>query len=138
MGCATILIVDDDPDIRRLCRLFLEPKYDVIEAEDGEAGWKMLLGKQPDLVLTDMVMPGVNGLDLATRIKSHPELHTTLVVMMTGATDGEELPDGFWKMGTPADVFVQKPLEMAKLRGTIDSLFEKRVRPRPSPRGGYM
>jgi hypothetical protein len=58
--------------------------------------------------------------------------------MMTGATDGEELPDGFWKMGTPADVFVQKPLEMAKLRGAIDSLFEKRVRPRPNPRGGYM
>lgn len=138
MACATVLIVDDEPMIRSVCRLAIQDKYEVHEAADGEEGWKTVLAKRPDLVVTDMVMPRLDGLDLAERIKSHPELNRTLVVLMTGATEGEELPDGFWRMGTVADEFVQKPVDVTTLRALIDRIFESRVKPAPSPRGGFL
>jgi len=138
MGCATVLIADDEAMIRNLCRLALHDKYEIYEAADGEDAWKLVLAKRPDLVLTDMVMPRLDGLALAQRIKSHPELNRTLVVLITGATAGEELPNGFWRMGTVADQFLQKPLEISELRGAVDRLFQERVRPRSAPRGGYL
>lgn len=138
MACASILVVDDEQMIRSVCRLALQDKYEIHEAEDGEAGWKLALAKRPDLVLTDMVMPKLDGLTLAERIKGHPQLTQTMVLMMTGATEGEELPNGFWRMGTAADEFLQKPLDIATLRATVDGMFEKRVRPKPIPRGGFL
>ncbi len=138
MGCATVLIADDEDAVRTVCRLAIADKYDVLESEDGEEAWKLTLAKRPDLVLTDMVMPKLNGLDLAARIKGHPELRNTLVVVMTGATADEQLPGGFWRMGTVADEFLQKPLDVADIRSTLDRLFENRVRPARPPRGGYL
>mgnify|MGYP000843935875 CR=1 FL=1 len=138
MACASVLIVDDDEIVRSVCRLALVEKYEIYEAEDGEAGWKLALAKRPDLVLTDMVMPKMDGLTLAERIKAHPALKQTLVLMMTGATEGEELPNGFWRMGTAADEFLQKPLDVTVLRATVHGMFEKRIRPQPTPRGGFM
>ena len=138
MGCATVLIADDEEVVRTICRLAIQDKYDVLESEDGEEAWKLILAKRPDLVLTDMIMPKLNGLDLAARIKAHPDLRNTLVVVMTGATAGEQLPGGFWRMGTDADEFLQKPLEVAELRRSLERLFENRVRPGQPPRGGYM
>ncbi len=138
VACATVLIADDEELVRTVCRLALEDKYTVFEAGNGEEAWKLILAKRPDVVLTDMVMPRLHGLDLADRIKSHPELRFTLVILMTGATEGEELPDGFWRMGTVAEEFIQKPVEVQAIRAMVDRLIERRVRPVPPPRGGYL
>ncbi|MBX3728314.1 MAG: response regulator [Candidatus Sumerlaeia bacterium] len=135
---ARILVIEDDADVRLVLRGHLEPLYDVIEAADGVAGWRRFEEERPDLVLTDLGIPGINGLDLTERIRSHPERGTTPVIILTGATQGEDLPAGFWKMGTGADAFFEKPADGPSLRAEIDRLLKARAGYRELPPGkGY-
>lgn len=132
---ACVLIVEDDPDVRLILRGHLEPLFKVIEAPDGLAGWKRFEEDKPHLVLTDLGIPGINGLDLTAKIREHPERGNTPVVILTGATRGEELPGGFWKMGTGADAFFEKPIDGAELRATLDRLLKARAGYRELPPG---
>src|SRR5690606_40315296 len=88
MPDARILVVDDDPDSLEIVRTYLESRgYQVTTAPDGRAALAMLEEARPDLVLLDVMMPGIDGWEGARTIKDHPEFSDTRVVMLTARSE---------------------------------------------------
>lgn len=132
---ATVLIVEDDRDVRDFLQLALSPMYRLEMAPDGRAGWEKFQDLKPDLVLTDLVLPGINGLDLTEKIRAHGERGATPVIILTGATKDEALDPSVWRLGTEADQFLEKPVDPGYLRSEIDRLLKERAGYRPVPPG---
>lgn len=131
--CALILIVDDDPDIRELMKLTLKPLHKVVEARHGKAAWEMLEkdGLRPDVILTDLVMPRMDGLALTEKIKATDWGKETLLIILTGAVAGENIPTHVWKVGTEADHFLEKPYEASVLLRLIDDYMKRKLDYKP-------
>lgn len=103
-----IQVVDDDPTQRLLCREALEQRgYRVEEAEDGENGLEMARDIRPDLILLDVMMPGMNGYDVCREIRADAELNRTPVVIVTALEDLESIETGF---EAGASDFIGKPI----------------------------
>jgi len=135
---ARVLIVDDEPDVLTTLRMQLEPLYTVSEAADGTQAWEAICNQPPDAIVTDLRMPGINGLDLIERIKAHDRYKHIPLIILTGVTRGEELHGNFWKMATDADLFLEKPALAETLRAEIDRLLKERQNWRELPPGkGY-
>ena len=81
---ATVLTVDDSPSIRQMIKVTLEPAgHNVIEAADGAQGLAMAQSKRPDLVITDLNMPTMNGLELIRTLRKQPTLTGLPIVFLT-------------------------------------------------------
>jgi len=78
-----VLIVDDEPNVRRLSRTILSKKFDVVEAEDGKQAIEIANAEKPDVILMDMMMPNVDGLTACYAIKKDPMTKSIPVVMVT-------------------------------------------------------
>lgn len=104
---ATILVVDDHSDIRRLLSITLSKEFQVLEAEDGVTAMEMVRRHQPRVVLLDVMMPGeMDGLQVLEAIKSDPLTRSTLVVMITARGQTVDQEEGR-KLG--ADAYFIKP-----------------------------
>jgi CheY-like chemotaxis protein len=118
---ALILVIDDVATMRELVRRMLRGKHSVIEAEDGEVGIAMVEKQNPDLVITDLIMPKKEGLETIQQIRrSHPNIK---VIAMSGHVrhDGESYLDAARKLG--ADAILAKPFLRAALLDVIDRLL---------------
>ena len=115
----TLLIVDDEPIIRDLCARALKG-FKILQASDGQEALELLHQQEVDVVLTDVMMPRLNGLDLLGQIKA--ETPDKIVILMTGYTEKEVILQAL-KAG--ADEFISKPLNLLQLRTTIDKTLEK-------------
>ena len=83
-----ILVVDDEPDSRGMLRMYFEIRgFEVAEAEDGYQAVERALRLRPDLVVMDMAMPLVDGINSATAMRQHDELHAIPIVALTGFGD---------------------------------------------------
>jgi CheY-like chemotaxis protein len=92
MNLKTILVVDDEPVLRTILREILhEEGYAVIEAADGRVMLEILARERPDLVLMDVMMPGVDGRDAYRQLRSRPENRDVPVVMMSAAVQSHRL-----------------------------------------------
>ena len=118
-----VLVVEDDPDVCEMVRLTVGDRYDVIAETDGRKALERLAEIEPDVAVVDLVLPGTDGLTVCERIKA--ERPQTLVVIITATTAGSDLPDTFWRLGTPADAFLTKPFDPQRLLTTIQELLEK-------------
>jgi CheY-like chemotaxis protein len=78
-----VLIVDDEPNVRRLLHSILNKKFVVFEAEDGEQAVDMTNAQQPDVILMDMMMPKMDGLTACLMIKKNPDTKKIPVIMVT-------------------------------------------------------
>jgi two-component system, OmpR family, KDP operon response regulator KdpE len=117
-----ILIVDADRPVRRLLRTILEPnRYKVFEAEDGEEGTKEAVARQPDVIIMDVCLPDVDGLDLLRRLRNWYRAP----IMILSAEDNEERKVKALDYG--ANDFVNKPF------GTAEMLARLRVLQRSNP-----
>jgi CheY-like chemotaxis protein len=115
----TVLVADDDADVRGLVRALIEDmRYEVIEAEDGEEAWSLLLANRPHLAILDVSMPGRTGLQLAHDISAEPLLQATRVVLLTGV-DPVDLPRLDEATGPRIDMYVQTPFAPSMLRQVI-------------------
>ena len=113
METETILVVDDNRDNVEILRTFLESRnYHVAVAQDGKTALAMLEDVRPDLVLLDVMMPGMDGWQVCRTIKNHPEFGKTRVMMVT-AKGGYE--DKFEGMRSGADDYVVKPIDLKEL-----------------------
>jgi CheY-like chemotaxis protein len=91
----TILVVDDDADIRELYRSFLEPRFDVLEAADGQEALNVLSHHLVDLAIVDVRMPVMNGMELIRAMRSDPTLQTLPVIVQT--SDQTALKAPVWR-----------------------------------------
>jgi signal transduction histidine kinase len=119
----TILLVDDDPQVRKLFGIALRRDgYHVIEADSGDAGLEIARERLPDLILTDINMPGKDGSTLLRDIRSDPELKSRQVVLMTGRPDLMTPRKG---MEDGADDFLLKPITFDSLRSCMEARFKR-------------
>jgi CheY-like chemotaxis protein len=85
---ARILIVDDEPDVRYLIRLILESVgHTVTEARHGAAGLTSVKSAPPDLVITDVMMPGMNGVEFIERLRSDPDTSAIPILVVSGNSE---------------------------------------------------
>src|SRR4051812_8538597 len=108
---ATVLVVDDEPLNRALCKRILAADYDVIEAADGTTALEVVRRAPPDLVLLDVKMPGMNGFETCLRIKRQSP-HYLPVMFLTSLSDQGDRNAG---LDAGADDFVTKPFDRHEL-----------------------
>lgn len=119
----TILVVDDDPGIRLAISDYLEMcGYSVITATDGQQALDMVESYRPHLMLTDIVMPRMNGYQLVRSIRQHPSLRLLPVIFLTERNKTEERIQGYQ---SGADLYLPKPFELPELGAAIRNLLER-------------
>lgn len=116
-----LLVVDDNEDFRTFMKHSLELQYRVKVASNGEEAWKMIQEKQPDLVITDVMMPGMDGNELCRLIKSDKRTSHIPVILLTARQAVESKVRG---LKTGADDYVTKPFNMIVLVLRIRKLIE--------------
>jgi two-component system cell cycle response regulator DivK len=116
-----ILVVEDQEDNRRIVRdLLTSTGYELIEALDGETGVRMAKEHQPDLILMDIQLPGLDGYEATRRIKAEPTLRAIPIVVVTSyALSGDDAK----AMAAGADAYVAKPFSPRQLLATIRKLL---------------
>jgi phosphoribosyl 1,2-cyclic phosphodiesterase/CheY-like chemotaxis protein len=109
----TVLIIDDDADYRRFMAELLKPQgWQVIEAEDGDAGIELAKLHRPDVVLSDLLMPGGNGFQVCRALRSNEDLRQTKIVVASGRHFEKDRQAAF-KAG--ADEYITKPVDPERL-----------------------
>ncbi|KAA3636608.1 MAG: response regulator, partial [Bacteroidetes bacterium] len=118
-----ILVVEDNPDVRDYLRENLEDHYKITEASDGQEGLEKALKDPPDLVLADIAMPRMDGIEMCSKIKSNIETCHVPVILLTARTSLVFKVDG---LETGADDYVTKPFHMRLLEARIKNLIDSR------------
>jgi two-component system phosphoglycerate transport system response regulator PgtA len=118
----TVLIVDDDPAIRKVLEDYLRALgFEIYHATDGYTGWDLFLKHGPELVITDIFMPGMTGVELLEKIKGHEK--PAPVVMISGV----QLSEVEVQMQKErADGFLDKPYMFWQLKELIGKLLPER------------
>jgi signal transduction histidine kinase/ligand-binding sensor domain-containing protein/DNA-binding response OmpR family regulator len=119
----TILIVEDNSDFRKLLKQHLSNYYNTLEAENGEKGYELCLHKQPDLVITDMMMPVMNGIELCKKIKNSIETSHIIVILLTAKIDEETRYESYL---ANAESYIAKPVDVRTLFTRVESLLAQR------------
>jgi len=115
-----ILVVDDLPANRELLVELLDPqKYRIEEAADGAAALQLASATRPDLILLDVMMPGMDGYEVCRRLRANPELHEVPVIMITALSDQASRLAG---IEAGADDFITKPYVIAELRARVQTI----------------
>ena len=116
----TILLVEDDRSIRRYLEIILQRSgYTVIAAADGLEAMKAALSSTIDAVVTDAIMPHLNGYELCRFLRRHPKLAALPVVLLSGVEQEEATRGG----GDQADAYLAKPVRPEDLTGCIERLL---------------
>lgn len=118
-----VLVVEDNPEIRQLVVDHLRPLYRVVEAEDGAAALRLARTHRPVLVVSDVLMPGMDGLALCRRIKHDDELCDTPVILLTARASSA---DRLEALRTGADDFLTKPFSAEELLTRAANLIQSR------------
>ncbi|MDE5626643.1 MAG: response regulator, partial [Candidatus Amulumruptor sp.] len=118
-----ILIVEDNFKLRRNLINFFTPYFRIIEASDGEEGLDTARSSNPDLIISDVMMPRMSGTEMCRRIKSEFDLCHIPVILLTALSTSESKLEGF---NANADDYVTKPFESTLLLARIDNLLRNR------------
>lgn len=117
----TIMVVDDNPDIITIVRTILEGKgYKVMSAYSGAELLSSLEKDKPDLVVLDIMMPQMDGLEVLTRLKAAPDTASIPVILLTAKVQYEDVLGGY-KLG--ADYYITKPFTSTQLINGINLLL---------------
>ncbi len=117
----TIMVVDDNPDLVDILRIMLESKgFNVRCAYSGKDLFAGLEEQKPDLILLDIMMPGMDGFEVLTRLRENPDTASIIVILLTAKMQYEDVLRGY-ALGT--DHYIQKPFSNTQLVETINSLL---------------
>lgn len=126
VSSATILVVDDDEVMRNALKRILESEdYKVVLAEDAMELSKVLENTYLDLILLDVNLPWVDGIELCQLIKSHHGLKAVPVILISGRKSPEDIERGF---SAGCNDFLMKPFDLDQMTGAIGKALEKAVR----------
>ncbi len=125
MSAGRILVVDDDPVILQLLRVNFEMEgYEVVTAEDGGAGLQRAEHDHPDLVVLDVMMPGLSGLEVASRLRERSPADAVPVLLLSAKAQAADVASGL----DVADDYVTKPFDPFELLERVAALLG-----RPTP-----
>ncbi len=112
-----ILIVEDDEALLKVLQLLLENSYDITLAMNGKQGLELANSKRPDLILMDVMMPEMDGLEVLRRLKENPQMARIPVILLTAKVGDENIYGGY-QLG--ADYYIPKPFTNAQLLNGIN------------------
>ncbi|CAA9236596.1 MAG: hypothetical protein AVDCRST_MAG76-1548 [uncultured Acidimicrobiales bacterium] len=119
-GVTKVLVVDDDPVIVRLLRVNFEMEgYDVATAADGEEGLSAVRTNRPDIVVSDVMMPKLDGLGFAVALKSDPALARIPIILLSAKAQNADIDAGL----DIADDYVTKPFDPLELLDRVAALL---------------
>ena len=118
---ATVLICDDEPSLRELIRISLDGPYRFVEADDGEESLEIARRVRPDVVILDMMMPRLSGLEVLSALRQEEDLSDTRIIVLTAqpATREDALREG-------ADVVMVKPFEPHQITAAVEEVLADR------------
>ncbi len=120
-----VLLVDDEEEIRQYLHSELTDTYKISEAINGKIALEMILKERPDLVISDVMMPEMDGITLCKKLKSNININHTPVVLLTAKATDEDKTEGF---NIGADAYISKPFNIDLLKGIVGSIIENRMR----------
>jgi DNA-binding response OmpR family regulator len=121
----TLLIIEDNKDVRKYIKGILNDLYIIIEASDGEEGIEKAFGMNPDLIISDIMMPKRDGIQLCSAIKSDSRTSHIPVILLTAKASLKDKLEG---LETGADDYIIKPFEASELKARIRGLLNQRKR----------
>jgi DNA-binding response OmpR family regulator len=125
----TVLIVDDEPNIVQLVRITLEhSRLHVLEACDGTTALDRAVAVRPNLILLDIDLPDVSGLEVCRRLRREARLAETKIVMLTAAAQQDDVARG---LAAGADQYLTKPFSPVRLLSLVEQLMPHTSRWRP-------
>lgn len=114
-----ILVVDDDPDIRELVSFKLEQLgHSVTTEKDGEGGLAAALSETPDVVLLDVMMPKLTGIEVCQRLRDTPETASVAIILITAKAQEFDIERGF---AAGADDYIVKPFSPRELASRVEA-----------------
>jgi len=118
-----LLLVEDTPDLRRYILNHLSGQYQIRAAVHGQEGWEMATKQIPDIIITDVMMPEMDGVELTHKLKNDERTSHIPIVMLTARDDTATKRAGFQ---TGADQYLTKPFDVAELHDRLQSLLKQR------------
>ena len=123
MSADLILLVDDEEQIRKLLEASLQRRgYEVVSATDGIEALRQIRAKMPDLIVTDVNMPNMNGFELTRRLRADHRTARVPIVMLSARKAADDILTGY---AEGADEYISKPVEMAVLAAKIEVLIKR-------------
>lgn len=133
MGCARIIVITRESVADNLYRRALNEKYDVeiiTRLENVESTIEEIIQNPPDMLIIDLQVSGVDGVELVERLKNTEGLKETLFLVTADFETDETLPDSFWRRHLGVDAFISRPLTAERVRKVVERTFFNKVKPR--------
>jgi DNA-binding NarL/FixJ family response regulator len=122
---AKILLVDDEPGLRQSVEAYLEDSgYTVLTAGDAKTGWEILQQQSPDLVISDVMMPQVDGYEFLKQMRDDPRFTTTPVIFLTARGMKSDRISGYQ---SGCDAYLSKPFDPDELVAIVQNLIDRRT-----------
>jgi len=120
----TILLVEDNSDFRKILRKHLEPVARIIESPSGDDALRKAIKYSPSIVVSDVMMPNINGYELCVQLKSNVDTQHIPVILLTAKTTDHDRARGY---DCGADSYITKPVSLSVLQTRINSLLLKKI-----------
>jgi YesN/AraC family two-component response regulator len=118
------LLVDDDSDVRTFIREYFENDYQIFEASNGKEGLEMAFRYDPDIIITDIIMPLMDGVEMCKKLKGDIRTSHIPIIMLTARSSVESKIKG---LETGADAYIEKPFSVNLLEIQVSNLIENRM-----------
>ncbi len=123
MASKKIVIIEDEPDILEVLSYNLKREgFTVLATHDGDSGLSLVRNEKPDLVILDLMLPGIDGIDICSSIKNDNDLLNTLVIMVTAKGEESDIVLG---LGVGADDYVSKPFSPRELVARVKAVLRR-------------
>jgi CheY-like chemotaxis protein len=119
---ATVLICDDEPSLRELIRISLDGPYEFVEADDGEQSLELVRSVRPDVVILDMMMPRLSGLEVLSEMRQEDDLADTRVIVLTAQPGTREQA-----LRAGADIVMVKPFEPEQIAAAVEEVLAEKT-----------
>ncbi|TLX76044.1 response regulator [Labilibacter sediminis] len=123
-GAPTLLLVEDNAEARAMIKDIFSSQYKILEAEDGSVGLQLALDQQPDLIISDVMMPNMSGTQMCAKLKRNIQTCHIPIVLLTARTAMEYKIEG---VETGADDYITKPFNIKLLRARVKNLLQNRI-----------
>ena len=131
----TLLLIEDHDDLRHYIALRLDDRFEVVAESNAEQGWERILETIPDLIISDIMLPGMDGIQLTQRIKADFRTATIPVILLTAKGQMEHRIEG---TRAGADAYIAKPFQMTYLLETINTTLANRDKWQQRYTGDYL